>query len=270
MVKIAYITSGDGKGLESLAGVFHNGSRARVVLAMSNNADSGMFAIAKREGIASIGFPDNIWTGNLGFEIEEMRRNGVQLVVTDRFGLPVDDRLREAFTVVESPADGLPLREIMNAISSLEATPAREVAPAKEKEPEVEQSWAEVLGLDYEAGRADHERERLRSPEPHAEPSAPAAAVSMQAPYAPAPAPESERMPPTYLVWSILSVIFCCAIPGVVAIVYSTLVSSRFYAKDYEGSRKASEMAQIWIIASIVLGVVTSTVMFPLMLAGGL
>lgn len=264
MIKIAYITSGNGEGLESLVKAFHNGNRARIALAMSNNADSGMFDIAKSEGIAIVGFPDIIWTENLDFEIEEMRRHGVELVVTDKFALPVNDHLREAFPVVESPAEGLPLRQILDAISELESAGAPD---GGEKE-EVEQSWAEVLGLDYEAGRAAE----AQTPQEEIESASmsPAAAPSYpSAPYAPVQPPEAEQMPSTYLVWSILSVIFCCGIPGVVAIVYSTLVSSRFYAKDYEGSRRASELAQIWIIVSIVLGVVTSTIMLPLMLVGG-
>lgn len=73
-------------------------------------------------------------------------------------------------------------------------------------------------------------------------------------------------MPQTYLVWSVLATVFCCLIPGIVAIIYSTMVSSKYYAKDYEGSKKASEMAQYWIIASVVLGVITAAVYLPLSL----
>lgn len=54
-------------------------------------------------------------------------------------------------------------------------------------------------------------------------------------------------MPPTYLVWSILVTIFLCRIAGIVAIVYSTQVSSCYYAGNYEGAAYASRQARWWI-----------------------
>lgn len=79
---------------------------------------------------------------------------------------------------------------------------------------------------------------------------------------------ETEPMPKSYMLWSILSVVFCCFIPGIVAIVYSAQVSSKYYAKDYEGARRASDRAQAWIIASIVLGVISAAFYLPLSLMG--
>ncbi len=79
----------------------------------------------------------------------------------------------------------------------------------------------------------------------------------------------SEPMPPTYLVWSVVMTILCCFIPGIVAIIYSAQVSSKFYRGDIEGSRRASRNAEIWIIISFVLGVLTNTLYLPLMIAGG-
>lgn len=54
-------------------------------------------------------------------------------------------------------------------------------------------------------------------------------------------------MPPTYLVWSILVTIFLCRIAGIVAIVYSTQVSSCYYAGNYEGAAYASRQARWWV-----------------------
>lgn len=76
-------------------------------------------------------------------------------------------------------------------------------------------------------------------------------------------------MPPTYLVWSVIMTILCCFIPGIVAIIYSAQVSSKFYQGDFDGALRASERAQIWIIVSFVLGVLTNTLYLPLMIAGG-
>ncbi len=88
----------------------------------------------------------------------------------------------------------------------------------------------------------------------------PAAPVSM--------ALHSEPMPPTYLVWSVIMTILCCTIPGIVAIIYSAKVSSKFYQGDLEGARHASHNAEIWIIVSFVLGVLSNTLYIPLAIAG--
>lgn len=64
--------------------------------------------------------------------------------------------------------------------------------------------------------------------------------------------------PPTYLVWAIL-VTLCCCIPfGIVAIFYATQVTSRFVNHDYEGARKASDRAQLWIILALVAGLISA------------
>ena len=75
-------------------------------------------------------------------------------------------------------------------------------------------------------------------------------------------------MPPTYLVWSVVMTILCCTVPGIVAIIYSASVSSKFYQGDMEGARRASRNAEIWIIISFVLGVITNTLYIPLSIAG--
>lgn len=75
-----------------------------------------------------------------------------------------------------------------------------------------------------------------------------------------------QPMPESYLLWAILSLVFCCLIPSIVAIIFSSQVSNRYYAGDIEGSKRASRNAQIWIIISIVTGLVTSTLYLPFML----
>ncbi|MDE6717935.1 MAG: CD225/dispanin family protein, partial [Muribaculaceae bacterium] len=80
------------------------------------------------------------------------------------------------------------------------------------------------------------------------------------------PADNGETMPQTYLLWAVLALVCCCLPAAIVAIIYSAQVSSKFYARDYEGARRCSERAQIWIIVSIVLGIITMALYFPLML----
>lgn len=78
--------------------------------------------------------------------------------------------------------------------------------------------------------------------------------------------PASGQAPQSYLIWSILTTLFCCFIPGIIAVVFSSRVSSRWYAGDCEGAEKASRQAQIWILISFVLGLVSNTIAIPLML----
>ena len=142
----------------------------------------------------------------------------------------------------------------------------------------VDDAWSDALGVPNNVPTV---------PEPavqNQEGSHPAAPTSQGAPNAPTgpigptllknqtPNDPTVRqpMPPTYLVWSVVMTILCCLIPGIVAIIYSAQVSSRFYQGDIEGARRASERAQIWIIVSFVLGVLSNTLYLPLMIAGGM
>lgn len=144
----------------------------------------------------------------------------------------------------------------------------------QEEEKSVDEAWADSLGLKYDA----EEAARRATPPPY-NPQTPPPYQSGNAPTPQTPPPafnnpavppyqESEPMPKTYMLWSILSVVFCCFIPGIVAIIYSAQVSSKYYAKDYEGAKHASERAQAWIIAAIVLGVISAAFYLPLTLLG--
>lgn len=75
------------------------------------------------------------------------------------------------------------------------------------------------------------------------------------APGSPMPA-ERPQMPPTYLVWAILATLCCCLPGGVVALVFSSKVSPLYNSGDYEGARRASERAGLWVIISFVAGLI--------------
>ena len=130
----------------------------------------------------------------------------------------------------------------------------------------VDDAWAEALGVPNNVPPVPERPSHpvtVDQPAPYVESVTPA-----QAPVK-ATVASGETMPPTYLAWSVVMTILCCMIPGIVAIIYSAQVSSKFYQGDIEGSRRASERAQIWIIVSFVLGVLTNTLYLPLMIAGG-
>ena len=67
---------------------------------------------------------------------------------------------------------------------------------------------------------------------------------------------EQPPVPPNYLVWCILVTIFCCNIGGIIALIFSARVSSRYIAGDYEGAAYASRQTRNWIIATACIGFV--------------
>lgn len=136
------------------------------------------------------------------------------------------------------------------------------------------EQWAEVLGMEIDA-------EKLKKPvtpppyspttppEVQMPPEMPMQQVVPIAPLSPIPPlPPSQRpeMPPTNMVWAIVSTLLCCMPAGVVAIIYASQVASKFYAGDVLGAKKASDRAAIWVIASVVLGIVGGALYLPVLL----
>ncbi len=95
----------------------------------------------------------------------------------------------------------------------------------------------------------------LAKPPPQPAPEAPRARPQVPAPPAPhAVEPPSEPTPPNYLVWAILSTLFCCWPTGIVAIVFAAQVSSKMQAGDLDGARRASSNAKMWTWITAGLG----------------
>lgn len=63
-------------------------------------------------------------------------------------------------------------------------------------------------------------------------------------------------MPETYLVSSILVLLFCCLPLGIVALIKSNSVEKFYLLGDYNGALKASQSAKNYIIWSVILGVI--------------
>lgn len=64
-----------------------------------------------------------------------------------------------------------------------------------------------------------------------------------------------EPCPPAYIAWSVIVTLLCCTIIGIPAIVFSSMTKSAYYRGDLAKAKRYSELAQWFIIASIVLGV---------------
>lgn len=70
------------------------------------------------------------------------------------------------------------------------------------------------------------------------------------------------RKPTTYMVWSVVVAILFNTLCGIIAIVYSWKVSSKFRQGNMASAKKCSECAQWWIAISICVGLIT--IMFQL------
>lgn len=73
--------------------------------------------------------------------------------------------------------------------------------------------------------------------------------------------------PPNYLVWAIITVLLC-TIPGIVAIVFSTQVNSKWAMGDAAGAYDASKKAKTWALVGTILGAVAIVAYIGLMAAG--
>lgn len=78
--------------------------------------------------------------------------------------------------------------------------------------------------------------------------------------------------PDNYLVWAILSTILCCLPLGIVSIIFSTQVNTKWALGDYAGaqesSRKAKNFAIYGVISAVVLTVLYVLFFVVLAVAG--
>jgi hypothetical protein len=59
---------------------------------------------------------------------------------------------------------------------------------------------------------------------------------------------------PNYLVFAILTTVFCCLPAGIPAIVYAAQVNGKLQVGDLAGAQAASKNAKMWCLISLGLG----------------
>lgn len=274
-MKIAIITSSPANQALPLKHFFSGGNRISVDLIITDSE-----AIAANPGeiptILCTSADDAILL------IPHLKEEGIELIVADNFKGPIpmnqleqDDFYSQRIIRFEQKEDGectamagrdvlvtapeytdtlLPRAIVSIADRALHPTPPP-LAPSHTPD-SIEEEWAHTLNIP--------------TPSPTITPSPtvpPNPTITPPPTPTPSPTPPTQpSMPPTYLLWSVLAIIFCCFIPAIVALIFSTQVSSKYYAGDYAGSRRASRNAQIWIIVSIVTGIVAATLYIPFMM----
>lgn len=83
-----------------------------------------------------------------------------------------------------------------------------------------------------------------------------------QSPYGQSPYGQpAGQPPPNYLVWGILSTLFCCLPLGVASIIFSSQVSSKYAMGDIAGAQASSDKARKFAIWSAVAGVVLTALL---------
>jgi len=74
--------------------------------------------------------------------------------------------------------------------------------------------------------------------------------------------------PPNYLVFAILTTIFCCQILGIVSIVFAAQVNSRWNSGDTQGALDASRNAKMWAWIAVGSGLLIGVVVIFLAVFG--
>jgi len=73
---------------------------------------------------------------------------------------------------------------------------------------------------------------------------------------------------PNYLVFAILTTVFCCLPTGIPAIIYAAQVNGKLQAGDYTGAQAASGNAKMWCWISFGLGLASVAVSMLLFMLG--
>ena len=74
--------------------------------------------------------------------------------------------------------------------------------------------------------------------------------------------------PPNYLVWAILSTIFCCLPLGIPSIVFASQVNSKWQTGDFSGAQDASRKARQFAMWSTIAGAIV-VVLYALAIVAG-
>lgn len=289
-MKIAAFTSNEGERARHLHEFFKEGNRISIERIYTDNPKATIIEKMRQEGIEVIVITPDLTGDRIA---EELRKHDVELLVIDDFVSELPAEVKEAYgeaIVAPMSAQSAPL-EVITTIDRLnvrlrrkhaEEVPAKEPAAEQPQESQkskdgpatplsdIDKEWADVLDVDVEAPQPTEQP--ADQPEQPTTPPEYVEAPRPQNPYGPQPPYETDQvgdtppepMPKTYLLWSVIITLLCCIIPGVIAIIYSASVSSKYYRGDIEGAKRASRNAQIWCIVSIVAGIIWATLYFPL------
>ncbi len=299
MRKIAVFTSGDAEATQRLITLFNEGNRIRIDAVVTDGDAEALKERFSQYGVEVIGVTPESTPDELVEVRSMLTSRDIELYAFENYDGVLTEWVKEhhpALIVSLSSADQAP-REVVAALAAIDKNRDEERKAEVPPIPKtVDEEWAETLQIDFDSKRAEEAAARVaansQTPPPMPGmpqqvppiPSGPSFAQNpqyAQQPLGSAPQPQyqgqgygnrpvnNEPMPPTYLVWSIIMTVLCCLVPGVVAIIFSSQVSTKYFSGDIEGAKRASRRAEIWIIVSFVLGVLSATLYMPIMLISG-
>lgn len=292
MRNIAIFVSGKGEATERVVKLFNEGNRVKISLVFADDSAADLVARLNYPDVTVVHIPYSDWHEKQLEVAQMIKDNNVKLLVLDNFSLSLSDEILEATEgkMIRLSSYDLAPREVVAALEAdlkPQDEPVEDIPEDKETSPTPESEWADALKIKYTPPKIPTTPPDVPKPtEPTPEvteegdkdkntlPLEDAEEIVSAQPLQPFPEREKYRepeapMPSTWLIWSVLVTVFCCFIPGIIAIIFSSQVSSKYYAGDIEGARRSSRLAEIWIIVSVVLGVLSATLYIPFMLIGG-
>lgn len=282
MNNIAIFVSGEGLAAQRIVRLFNEGNRVKTVLVVTDDSAAPLLHEISDPEVTLIHIPDNIWREKATEIASLIKEKDVKLIVLDGFAQVIPDELMEATggEILRIDSVETAPKEVVAILEKDLRAPQAEVASETEEDqnheegnPSLESEWADALKIQYRPPKVPQTPPEIPSTPPY-EPQ-----FNDQQPiYKEQLSTKDEKlnthhgphhpMPSTFLIWSVLVTVFCCFIPGIIAIIFSSQVSSRYYAGDIEGAYRASRNAEIWIIVSFVLGILAATLYLPFMLIG--
>lgn len=285
MKKIAIFVSGAGEAAERIVKLFNEGNRVKTVMVVYDDSAAQIKDRIKDKEVELFHVPDSEWLSHSPELASLIKGKDVKLLVLDNFNQVLTDEIMETTDgeILRLSSPELAPREVVTALEKDFRTPAVETQEEEVQEPAnptPESEWAETLKIQFTPPKVPKEEVKEDQPVEVKEETWEVPNSNFQMPQGIPPMPEreynreyfqdrnrhrrgEEPMPSTWLIWSILVTVFCCFIPGIVAIIFSSQVSSKYYMGDIEGAKRSSRLAEIWIIVSFVLGVMAATLYLP-------
>ena len=284
MRKISVIASGEAKSAERLATLFNEGNRIRVVTVVTDGDPELLRERLDGCGVEVVGLTPESTPEEIVAIGEGLLSGESEMIALDDYSGMLADWLHDRVPgkLIRLTDSGEAPREVVAALESLDKASHDESAPATEGPKSVDEEWADTLHIDFHTPPAvpgqPSQPQQPAPPQPgpyqaqaqgqyQYQPQWPQGGPSGMAPkgYGVRQPQQREPMPPSYLILSVVMTICCCVVPGIVAIIFSSQVSSKYYSGDIEGAKRASRTAEIWIIVSFVLGVLNATILLPIM-----
>lgn len=283
MKNIAIFVSGDGNATERVVKLFNEGNRLHTVLVVTDDSAVSLLERLKDEDTTLLHIPEQQWHQRSEEVAALLKEKDVKLLVLDNFDLVIPDEIMEATegNLIRLTSYEQAPREVVAALEADLRKPVEEMKKeetAPEENPSPESEWADALKIQFTPPKIpstppdipnQNNPAASQNPEPRANQGFGFRQYEPQRNEPQRMNGGDEPMPSTYLIGSILVTVFCCFIPGIIAIIFSSMVSSKYYTGDIDGARRASRQAEIWIIVSVVLGVLAATLYLPFMLIGG-